>query len=33
MDSLVYKELNRAWKSTCKVIFSQEIGELNEYKP
>ncbi len=23
--------LNRAWKATCKAIFSQEIGELDEF--
>ncbi len=28
----VYNELNRAWKSTCKIIFGEEIGELESFK-
>ncbi|MFH8120472.1 MAG: hypothetical protein QXS37_06725, partial [Candidatus Aenigmatarchaeota archaeon] len=31
-DSQVYNELNKAWKSTCKIIFGEEIGELKEYE-
>jgi len=29
--SPVYKELDKAWKATCKVIFGREIGELAPY--
>lgn len=32
MESQVYNELNKAWKSTCKVIFGEEIGDLKEYE-
>ena len=32
MDQKLYNELNKAWKSTCKVIFGEEIGELKEYE-
>lgn len=28
----VYNELNRAWKSTCKILFGDEIGELESFK-
>lgn len=30
--SLVYNELNKAWKSACKVLLVDEIGELKEYE-
>lgn len=32
MDPKLYAELNKAWKSTCCVLFGEEIGELTEYK-
>lgn len=32
MSTEVYDNLNRAWKSTCKVILGEEIGELSEYE-
>ncbi len=32
MDELLYNELNKAWKTTCKVLFKEEIGELREYE-
>jgi len=28
----VYESLNKAWKSTCRVLFGGEIGELREYE-
>jgi len=28
----VYDQLNKAWKSTCKILFGEEIGELKEYE-
>jgi hypothetical protein len=31
-NSPVYNELNKAWKSTCRVLFGEEIGELREYE-
>jgi hypothetical protein len=31
-NSPVYAQLNKAWKSTCKVLFGEEIGELKEYE-
>lgn len=31
-DSPVYNELNKAWKATCRIIFGEEIGELEEYE-
>jgi hypothetical protein len=31
-DSKLYQDLNKAWKSTCKVLLGDEVGELNEYK-
>lgn len=27
-----YSEVNKAWKSTCKVLFGEEIGDLQEYE-
>ena len=30
-DSPTYNELNKAWKSTCRIILGEEIGELKEY--
>jgi hypothetical protein len=32
MDPTIYAELNRAWKSTCRVILGDEVGELKEYE-
>jgi hypothetical protein len=32
MPSATYDAVNRAWKSTCKVIFGEEIGNLAEYE-
>jgi hypothetical protein len=29
--SPIYNELNKAWKSTCRILLSEEIGELEEY--
>ena len=31
-QSMVYDELNKAWKSTCRVLFRREIGELSDFK-
>ena len=31
-NSPIYNELNKAWKSTCKILFSEEIGELKNYE-
>jgi len=31
-NSPVYAQLNKAWKATCRVLFGEEIGELNEYE-
>jgi len=28
----VYDELNKRWKATCRILFGEEIGELEEYK-
>lgn len=30
--SSVYNEVNRKWKSTCRILLGGEIGELEEYK-
>ncbi len=30
--SLVYDELNRKWKATCRVLLSGEVGELDDFK-
>jgi hypothetical protein len=32
-DSPLYNELNKAWKSTCKIVFKEEVGELKEFEP
>ena len=32
MEDFLYNELNKAWKTTCKVLFKEEIGELKEYE-
>ncbi len=32
MQDFLYNELNKAWKTTCKVLFKEEIGELKEYE-
>ena len=31
-NSPVYNELNKVWKSTCRILFGEEIGELKEYE-
>jgi len=31
-ESPIYNELNKAWKSTCKVVLGEEIGELKDYE-
>ena len=31
-ESPVYKELNKAWKATCRVLLRDEIGELKDYE-
>jgi hypothetical protein len=31
MDS-VYEVLNKSWKSTCRILFGEELGELSEFK-
>ena len=33
MTSKVYEALNTAWKSTSKILFGTDIGELNEFEP
>ncbi|MCK4319874.1 hypothetical protein KAW38_04870 [Candidatus Micrarchaeota archaeon] len=32
MTTKVYEKLNNVWKSTCRIIFGDEIGELKEYE-
>lgn len=32
MDAQLYAALNKGWKSTCRVLFGKEIGELKEYE-
>ncbi len=32
MQDFLYNELNKAWKTTCKVLFKEEIGELKDYE-
>ncbi len=32
MEDFLYNELNKAWKTTCKVLFKEEIGELKKYE-
>jgi hypothetical protein len=27
-----YEELNKQWKSTCKIVFGREVGELAKYR-
>ena len=29
----VYDILNKEWKSTCRILFGKELGELKEYEP
>lgn len=31
MQSKIYDELNKSWKSTCRILLGDEIGELKEY--
>lgn len=31
MNSVVYNELDRSWRSTTKILFGEEIGELDDY--
>jgi hypothetical protein len=31
MQSKIYDELNKSWKSTCKILLGEEMGELKEY--
>ena len=33
MNSQNYEVLNKAWKSTCKVLFGAEIGDMKDYEP
>ena len=30
--SQVYEELNRKWKSTCRILLGEEVGELEEFR-
>ena len=32
MVSSTYNALDKAWKSTCKILFGQEVGELGEFQ-
>ena len=32
MASKVYDELNKAWKSTCRILLGDEIGDLKDYE-
>ena len=32
MDPQLYENLDKSWKSTCKIVFGEEIGELKEYE-
>jgi len=32
MDSQLYGELNKSWKSTCRILLGEEIGDLIEYE-
>ncbi|MBS3069798.1 hypothetical protein J4441_05530 [Candidatus Micrarchaeota archaeon] len=32
MDAQLYATLNKGWKSTCRVLFGKEIGELEKYE-
>lgn len=29
----VYEQLNKDWKSTCKILFGEDIGDLKEFDP
>ena len=31
MDAKLYEELNKSWKSTCRILFGEELGEMKEY--
>lgn len=31
ISSPLYNELNKAWKSTCRILLGEEIGELSDY--
>ncbi|MCK4319873.1 hypothetical protein KAW38_04865 [Candidatus Micrarchaeota archaeon] len=31
-ESPLYEKVNNVWKSTCRIIFGEEIGELKEYE-
>ncbi len=30
-DSPLYNELNRAWKTTCRIVLGDEVGELKDF--
>lgn len=32
MDPKLYIELNKAWKSTCRILLGDEVGELKDYE-
>lgn len=32
VESPVYRELNKAWKATCRVLLKDELGELKDYE-
>jgi hypothetical protein len=32
MQDELYSQLNKAWKSTSKILFGEEVGELDEFK-
>lgn len=32
MDKTAYAQLNRSWKSTCRVLVGEEIGDLLEFR-
>lgn len=33
MTSETYEALNKAWKSTCRILFGNEVGDLEDYGP
>ncbi|VVB98123.1 Uncharacterised protein [uncultured archaeon] len=33
MESRAYPSLNRAWNSSCRLLFGQELGELRDFEP
>ncbi|MFA5106502.1 MAG: hypothetical protein WC506_06110 [Candidatus Micrarchaeia archaeon] len=33
MPDPVYDSLNKGWKSTCKIVFGEDIGELEDFGP